>query len=229
MTKEQDNTKGAEQGKKPNKRRSKVLGHGDRFQTYIGTAAHEDLISFINKQSDLSSTVLYGFLVLQAKYGDRDIRDYLPRTFNPEVFQEDFINKFLGGNHNIVSTLLSEDAPVIEKSTASENTVKKENYIENDGDGETVEPIAKGSTGDTTTPEPTVYDGETVEPVAKESTGDTTTPEPTVHDGNNHKPQNTDSSGVASSDTTSSPPNKAGGMNIGNMADMSKAFTFNKK
>lgn len=210
MTKEQDNAKGAEQGKKPNKRRSKVLGHGDRFQTYIGTAAHEDLISFINKQSDLSSTVLYGFLVLQAKYGDRDIRDYLPRTFNPEVFQEDFINKFLGGNHNIASTLLSEDAPVIEKSTASENTVEKESYNENDGDGEN--------------------DGETVEPVAKESTGDTKTPEPTVHDGNNnHSPQNTNSSGVASSDTTSSPPNKAGGMNIGNMADMSKAFTFNKQ
>ncbi|MEK5187134.1 hypothetical protein [Solibacillus sp. FSL W7-1324] len=204
MTKEQDNAKGAEQGKKPNKRRSKVLGHGDRFQTYIGTAAHEDLISFINKQSDLSSTVLYGFLVLQAKYGDRDIRDYLPRTFNPEVFQEDFINKFLGGNHNIASTLLSEDAPVIEKSTASENIVKKESYNENDG--------------------------ETVELVAKESPGDTVTPEPTVHEGNkNHNLQNTDSSGVASSDTTSLQSNKTGGMSIGNMAEMSKAFTFNKK
>lgn len=228
MTKEQDNAKGAEQGKKPNKRRSKVLGHGDRFQTYIGTAAHEDLISFINKQSDLSSTVLYGFLVLQAKYGDRDIRDYLPRTFNPEVFQEDFINKFLGGNHSIASTLLSEDAPVIEKSTASENTVKKENYNENDG--ETVELVAKENTGDTLTPEPTVHDDETVELVAKESPGDTATPESTVHDGNkNHNPQNTHSSDVASSDTTSSQSNKTGGMNIGNMAEMSKAFTFNKK
>ena len=84
------------------RKRQKVLDVGDRFQTYISSAAHEDLISFINKQSDLSSTVLFGFLVLQAKYGDRDITDFLPRTFNPEVFREDFINKFIGGNQPII-------------------------------------------------------------------------------------------------------------------------------
>lgn len=63
------------------KRRSTKYEHGDRYQVYINRTVDDELLSFINKQSDISGASMLGLILLYQTYGNIDIDDLLPRNY----------------------------------------------------------------------------------------------------------------------------------------------------
>lgn|GEM_PF-1825630 len=63
------------------KRRTTKYEHGDRYQVYINRTVDDELLSFINKQSDISGASMLGLILLYQMYGNIDIDDMLPRNY----------------------------------------------------------------------------------------------------------------------------------------------------
>lgn len=63
------------------KRRTTKYEHGDRYQVYINRTVDDELLSFINKQSDISGASMLGLILLYQMYGNTDIDDMLPRNY----------------------------------------------------------------------------------------------------------------------------------------------------
>ncbi|MFJ7982170.1 hypothetical protein ACIQ1D_18070 [Lysinibacillus xylanilyticus] len=63
------------------KRRTTKYEHGDRYQVYINRTVDDELLSFINKQSDISGASMLGLILLYQMYGNTDIDDLLPRNY----------------------------------------------------------------------------------------------------------------------------------------------------
>jgi len=63
------------------KRRTTNYEHGDRYQVYINRTVDDELLSFINKQSDISGASMLGLILLYQMYGNIDIDDMLPRNY----------------------------------------------------------------------------------------------------------------------------------------------------
>ncbi len=63
------------------KRRTTNYEHGDRYQVYINRTVDDELLTFINKQSDISGASMLGLILLYQMYGNTDIDDMLPRNY----------------------------------------------------------------------------------------------------------------------------------------------------
>lgn len=61
--------------------KEKKLEHGARFNVYINKTVDDELLNFINMQSDLTGANMFGLMLLYKEYGMCDMLDYLPRTY----------------------------------------------------------------------------------------------------------------------------------------------------
>lgn len=59
----------------------KVYKAGDRANVYIKKDISEEMIDFINKQSDLTMFFLYAAQQLHKQIGDTDVAEILPRKY----------------------------------------------------------------------------------------------------------------------------------------------------
>ncbi|MEB2280141.1 hypothetical protein LAV73_09045 [Lysinibacillus xylanilyticus] len=74
------------------KRRTTKYKHGDRYQVYINRTVDDELLSFINKQSDISGASMLGLILLYQLYGNTDIDDMLPRNYRVNANIPNFNN-----------------------------------------------------------------------------------------------------------------------------------------
>ncbi|MFY0519305.1 hypothetical protein ACOMCU_15980 [Lysinibacillus sp. UGB7] len=104
------------------KRRTTKYEHGDRYQVYINRTVDDELLSFINKQSDISGASMLGLIVLYQLYGMTDIDDLLPRNYRVNAQVPNF-------NINIPNSIPFQQASVSKAQvlTAIEENVKVEN------------------------------------------------------------------------------------------------------
>ncbi|MBQ0139381.1 MAG: hypothetical protein KBT36_08800 [Kurthia sp.] len=62
--------------------RKKILKYGDRFNIYVSELVDDEILDFINLQSDLTATVMAGIIKLYQENGKVDLVNYLPRTYS---------------------------------------------------------------------------------------------------------------------------------------------------
>lgn len=99
------------------KRRTTKYEHGDRYQVYINRTVDDELLSFINKQSDISGASMLGLILLYQMYGNTDIDDLLPRNYRVNAHIPNF-------NNNVPISIHSNEAIVPEmKNVSSENEI----------------------------------------------------------------------------------------------------------
>ncbi len=82
-------------------RRTAQYKHGDAPNIYLPKSVDEQVLNYINKQSDLSGFFLLGVLLLHERFGDGDLYDSIPRSFK---FPEGNINSILRPNVQSHST-----------------------------------------------------------------------------------------------------------------------------
>lgn len=92
------------------KRRTTQYEHGERFQVYINRTVDDELLSFINKQSDISGASMLGLILLYQLYGSNDISDLLPRNYRVNAHIPNFNNTVQG---NISSQQVFLNPPVL--------------------------------------------------------------------------------------------------------------------
>ncbi|MFC5775515.1 hypothetical protein [Ectobacillus antri] len=63
-------------------KRTKVYGAGDRLNVYLKQNVSENMLNWINKQSDLTTFFLYAAQQLYEKTGNVDIAEILPRKYD---------------------------------------------------------------------------------------------------------------------------------------------------
>jgi len=99
------------------KRRTTKYEHGDRYQVYINRTVDDELLSFINKQSDISGASMLGLILLYQMYGNTDIDDLLPRNYRVNAHIPNF-------NNNVPISIHSNEVIVPEmKNVSSENEI----------------------------------------------------------------------------------------------------------
>ncbi|WEA41712.1 hypothetical protein [Lysinibacillus fusiformis] len=99
------------------KRRTTKYEHGDRYQVYINRTVDDELLSFINKQSDISGASMLGLILLYQMYGNTDIDDLLPRNYRVNAYIPNF-------NNNVPISIHSNEVIVPEmKNVSSENEI----------------------------------------------------------------------------------------------------------
>lgn len=99
------------------KRRTTKYEHGDRYQVYINRTVDDELLSFINKQSDISGASMLGLILLYQMYGNTDIDDLLPRNYRVNAHIPNF-------NNNVPILHQTNEVIVPEvKNVSSENDI----------------------------------------------------------------------------------------------------------
>lgn len=99
------------------KRRTTKYEHGDRYQVYINRTVDDELLSFINKQSDISGASMLGLILLYQMYGNTDIDDLLPRNYRVNAHIPNF-------NNNVPISHQTNEVIVPEvKNVSSENDI----------------------------------------------------------------------------------------------------------
>lgn len=72
--------------------RKKVLAYGDRFNIYISELIDQELLDFINKQTDLTATIMTGLIKLYQEHGDENLANILPRSYS--------VHSYIPGSNN---------------------------------------------------------------------------------------------------------------------------------
>jgi hypothetical protein len=65
--------------------RAKKLAKGDRLTLYISDLIDEEILDFINNQTELTSTFMMGIIKLYQDNGNVDLADYLPRKYTAKA------------------------------------------------------------------------------------------------------------------------------------------------
>lgn len=105
------------------KRRTTKYEHGDRYQVYINRTVDDELLSFINKQSDISGASMLGLILLYQMYGNTDIDDLLPRNYRVNANIPNL-------NINVPISIPTKEVNVLEtKVVASEGETDSSNDI----------------------------------------------------------------------------------------------------
>ncbi|EEM48117.1 hypothetical protein P4G85_22300 [Bacillus cereus] len=88
----------------------KVYKAGDRANVYIKKDISEEMIDFINKQSDLTMFFLYAAQQLHKQIGDTDVAEILPRkyTFSLDAETKTLITNPDKGSNLVHSPVLNQ-------------------------------------------------------------------------------------------------------------------------
>lgn len=115
------------------KRRTTKYEHGDRYQVYINRTVDDELLTFINKQSDISGASMLGLILLYQMYGNTDIDDLLPRNYR--------VNARIPNFNNIMSSPIQTNEVKIQET----KVLSSENNIDNLNDTEREEETINSS------------------------------------------------------------------------------------
>lgn len=98
-------------------KKKKVYTNGERLQVYINQKVDQNILDFINKQSDISSAAMLGYVILYQMFGDVDIVDHLPRTFTANTVVPNFTSQGNSLVRNVVNNIPSP-SPIISASVS---------------------------------------------------------------------------------------------------------------
>lgn len=112
------------------KRRTTKYEHGDRYQVYINRTVDDELLTFINKQSDISGASMLGLILLYQMYGNTDIDDLLPRNYR--------VNARIPNFDNIISSPIQTNEVKIQETKVLSSEYNIDNLNDTEREEETI-------------------------------------------------------------------------------------------
>lgn len=112
------------------KRRTTKYEHGDRYQVYINRTVDDELLTFINKQSDISGASMLGLILLYQMYGNTDIDDLLPRNYR--------VNARIPNFNNIMSSPIQTNEVKIQETKVLSSEYNLDNLNDTEREEETI-------------------------------------------------------------------------------------------
>lgn len=112
------------------KRRTTKYEHGDRYQVYINRTVDDELLAFINKQSDISGASMLGLILLYQMYGNTDIDDLLPRNYR--------VNARIPNFNNIMSSPIQTNEVKIQETKVLSSEYNIDNLNDTEREEETI-------------------------------------------------------------------------------------------
>ncbi|MGE7811193.1 hypothetical protein [Lysinibacillus capsici] len=112
------------------KRRTTKYEHGDRYQVYINRTVDDELLTFINKQSDISGASMLGLILLYQMYGNTDIDDLLPRNYR--------VNARIPNFDNIMSSQIQTNEVKIQETKVLSSEYNIDNLNDTEREEETI-------------------------------------------------------------------------------------------
>ncbi|WP_281217333.1 hypothetical protein [Lysinibacillus capsici] len=112
------------------KRRTTKYEHGDRYQVYINRTVDDELLTFINKQSDISGASMLGLILLYQMYGNTDIDDLLPRNYR--------VNARIPNFNNIMSSPIQTNEVKIQETKVLSSEYNIDNLNDTEREEETI-------------------------------------------------------------------------------------------
>lgn len=67
------------------KKRSKVYAPGQTLTAYINNTVDDEMLEWLNKQTDVTGLIFLGLLNLYKQTGNIDVVDYIPRRYSSDV------------------------------------------------------------------------------------------------------------------------------------------------